>query len=140
MSNLLKFVDGFKETIERTYNIEGVSEKDLYDVLGPLAEHYIEARRLVDSQDIHAIFVSVREDGVYDVSTWDSGLGGLEVIVIDETKRDPSGETIEIEAQDGSGSSYSANVKKMVMTGPQFDEAAVYDAASGNTSVSGMKL
>lgn len=138
MSNLLKFVDSFKETIERTYNVEGLSDRDLHTVLGPLAQHYVEAKKLVDNEDIHALFISVTDGGVYDVATDDVGLIGLKVVVIDETVADTQGNEIDIEAQDGTF--YKASIKNLEITSPHFDAATVFDAASENTWANSVKL
>lgn len=137
MSKLLQFVDGFVDTIERTYNVAGVDDADLPLILGPLAEHYAEAKKLLNNDAVHALFVSIGQNGAYDVSTDDYGLIGLPLVVIDESHR-TEGPTVQIDSQDGT--SYKANVITLSSTAPHFDSSAVFDAAAVNTYANGQRL
>lgn len=90
--------------------------------LGDLAN---EARSVLASKE--QLFVSVGNDGVYDVSSDD--LVDAEVFVIDETRKDGQGKEAVLNAQDGT--TYDAHVKRLVVTAPHFDVADVVDGVDG---------
>lgn len=117
------------EAIEKQHG-GPLPDDQLAALLGPLDGVYRDAKALAAEDTVPRLFVSYAQGGAYAASATDPGLSDVELVVVDQTGADKSGDLMSVTHADGTV--FSAWVKTLVQSPVHFDTGKVLSGAKWN--------